>query len=383
LGGEDAVVAAPPPPQSGQYPSPYPPQYPPGQYPGQRPGNYPPGQYPPGPGYPGGQGGYGSPSRAIIYGTSDNCDDGHIAEIVDYDTDCADLSSTAPAWSVKVNGQCQNITDTNVRNACVGIQAANAPNVIYGTSDNCDNSKIAAVLTRRTNCSALSSTDPSWSIKVNGQCQNITDTNVRSACNAIRANDAPYVVYGTTDNCDNSKIAAVISNRTDCSQLSATDAAWSIKLDGQCVNITDTNVRAACTAVRARNARFVVYGTTDNCDQAKIEAVLDDGMVNCDYLSSSAASWSIKIDGQCKNISDTNVRQACKEILVSNVQNAVYGSNDHCDDGKFLFEVNRRTDCNQFGSDASWSVKINGQCRDISDTNARSACLLVKSEANY
>lgn len=324
---------------------------------------------------------YNAPT--VVYGATDNCDISKIESVIYEDTDCSLMSASASSWSVKVGGVCQNISDTNVRQACVGVQADSAPHVLYGSTDTCDSSRIIGVLDSYTDCGKFSNSQSSWSIKVDGVCQNISDTSAPAACLAFQTRNARNIVYGSTDNCDSSKVIGTVNSRTNCSAFDANQSSWSVKVNGVCQNISDTNAPAACLAIQATDAQNVIYGSTDNCDPSKIEAIVDYGIA-CQDLSRQRSSWSIKVDGVCKNISDTNVQQACFGIQSENAPNVIYGSTDNCDTAKVISVVDQYTNCRQFSSsESSWSIKINGACRNISDTNAQNSCLAIQSEADF
>jgi hypothetical protein len=128
----------------------------------------------------GGSSGPGGPGRVIIFGTSDSCDASDVVASVTSSTDCNTLSDTQAAWSVSINGQCRDISDTTVRKACM----LNQPNhvLLFGTSDSCDPSDVAASIGSSTDCSSLSDSTPAWSVSIDGQCKDISDTTLRKAC---------------------------------------------------------------------------------------------------------------------------------------------------------------------------------------------------------
>lgn len=193
-----------------------------------------------------------SATIGVVYGQSDTCDMGKVEAVIDEDTDCEMLSSSASSWSVKINGVCQNTSDTNVRNACRGMQSQNARNVIYGQTDTCDSSRVIGLVSRRTQCEAFNSGESSWSVKINGVCQNISDTNAVSACKGVQYSSAPNVIYGQSDTCDLSKAIVAVTSRTDCSRLrDGQSSSWSVKLNGVCKNISDTNVVQACLGLQS------------------------------------------------------------------------------------------------------------------------------------
>ena len=227
-----------------------------------------------------------------------------------------------------------------------------------------------------------------WSIRVNGRCQNITDTNPQSACSQIKSQLGGNIdtIYGRSDSCSQSAIALTVSPETSCQKLSDSDIAWSIKVGGRCINITDTNVRAACHQVQLKQAGAnanAVYGRSDNCSDQLVTQVVG-RKTRCERLSNEDAAWSIKVNGRCRNITDTNQRNACNQVKSqiggSDAANAVYGRSDNCSAGAILATITGRSKCERYSNtQAAWSIKVKGRCISISDTNVRNACNQVKS----
>jgi hypothetical protein len=189
-----------------------------------------------------GDGGLGSATRIVIYGTSDHCDSNAIVTSVTATTNCDQLSDSQAAWSVGARGQCVDITDTTVRRACQLY--APGRTVLFGTSDHCDPNAIAASIDSTFDCSSLSDSSAAWSILQNGQCVDISDTTLRRACQMYAPGHV--VIFGASDHCDPNAIVASVSSTSDCNSLSDSNAAWSVLADGQCIDIADTTIRKAC-----------------------------------------------------------------------------------------------------------------------------------------
>jgi hypothetical protein len=183
-----------------------------------------------------------SPILGRVFGRTDSCD-GNPAITVRAETDCFSFSSSDAAWSIFVNGACQNIPDTDLRTACLSLNKTER--AVFGRSDSCDGTPITKI-TDTTDCFALSTSDAAWSVWSNGACQNITDTDARSACLALEP--TAKAVFGRSDSCDGAPIAKITSG-FDCFTLSDHDAAWSVWVDGACKNISDTDARSACLAI--------------------------------------------------------------------------------------------------------------------------------------
>ncbi len=116
--------------------------------------------------------------------------------------------------------------------------------LVYGSSDSCADDRIVASVGPDTDCNTFSDSDRAWSVKVNGQCIDISDTTVRKAC--LGNQPDRVIIYGSTDSCSDDRILASIGPSTDCASLSDSDRAWSVKVDGRCIDIDDTTVRKAC-----------------------------------------------------------------------------------------------------------------------------------------
>lgn len=121
------------------------------------------------------------PRGTILFGRTDRCEMDQALTTIDAQTDCLSLSPTTEVWSVSVDGRCQNIGDTNMRAACLALQPGDGA-IIFGRTDRCDADQALLRVTDETDCLRLSASQDAWSISVNGRCQNIGDTNVRQAC---------------------------------------------------------------------------------------------------------------------------------------------------------------------------------------------------------
>lgn len=177
---------------------------------------------------------------------------------------------------------------------------------VFGRTDSCSGNPVVTVKAD-TDCFSLSASDVAWSVFENGQCKDISDTNVRAAC--LSLNKSARAVFGRSDSCGGNPIAKV--NETfDCFSLSASDAAWSVWEDGQCKDISDTNSRAACLALQPTGK--AIFGRSDSCGGDPIAKVTTG--FDCFTLPDSGSAWSVWTDGQCKDISDTTPRAACLAI---------------------------------------------------------------------
>lgn len=124
---------------------------------------------------------------------------------------------------------------------------------------------------------------------------------------------ANYSEYYMTDNCSGAIIG--ISDAThSCDLLKTPPAmAWSINVNGVCLNIVDQPAEKACESFGFRDFRNAMYFyTTDNCSQT-ITAVIDPS-TPCDTLDAGRNVWSIFKNNRCMNIVDTSEVVACQRF---------------------------------------------------------------------
>lgn len=284
-----------------------------------------------------------------------------------FDVQCRDGSTeTATEADILANTVCERTTP-------------GSGDFLYGRSDSCSQSDIVGEVRANSSCTEFSTSQIVWSVKVNGRCRDISDTNANAACLQIQA-ESHDVVYGRSDSCSSDSVAAILTDATECEQLSATDIAWSIKVDGQCRDISDTNVRAACFQIKGQTAPGIIYARSDSCSSDQLLGTVHTG-TDCRSFDTTSSAWSIKVNNQCSDISDTNPQQACYQIKERLGSNFIYGRSDSCSRDTIVAEVDRWTDCLSLSnSDIAWSINVEGQCRDISDTNVRSACFAIKQQ---
>jgi hypothetical protein len=245
----------------------------------------------------------------VLYGRSDSCS-GEAAAVVRESTRCESLGN-GPVWSVSVNGVCSDVADTTLSAACSKYKGALGEHYqIFGRSDSCSG-EIAAFVNAATDCNSLGN-DAAWSVKKNGQCRDIRDTTVAEACRQFQGGVGPSLtIFGRSDSCSG-EVAAFVNAGTTCSSL-GTGSAWSVKVGDECIDISDTTVSAACDTYKgAIGPHMRIFGRSDSCS-GDVSAFVN-ASTNCDTLSSSAPAWSVLIDGRCQDISDTNVRDACRRF---------------------------------------------------------------------
>lgn len=127
-----------------------------------------------------------APSNAMKLYHSDSCSSGLIGILTSY-SDCESMDSgNNNVWAVEMNGSCQNISDTSPARACRALKAAQSSNAIkIYNSDSCSGSLVAYV-DSRTRCEGLRGMPDAWGVMINGQCQNIADTDIVSACQRFK-----------------------------------------------------------------------------------------------------------------------------------------------------------------------------------------------------
>lgn len=205
--------------------------------------------------------------------------------------------------------------------------------VVAYQSDNCTNA--VTELRFGDNCSSLSGilgNQRVWSVGINGKCIDIQDTYFASSCPslvALASSSAPKYkdleVY-SDDACQVN--VTTIDPAVNCSALGRVlerIRVWSVRLDGACVDISDTNMSAnlcqgyqdavlasyEADRVTRRSGEEVEFFANDNCS-AKVARIVKG--TNCNAMSKIFdvhRVWSIRFRGSCVDIADTNFQAAC------------------------------------------------------------------------
>ena len=119
--------------------------------------------------------------------------------------------------------------------------------------------------------------------------------------------------YYMTDNCSGAIIG--ISDATHSCELLKTPPAmaWSIKINGVCLNIADQPADKACENFGFRDFKNAIYFySTDNCTQT-ITTVIDPA-TTCESLDAGRNVWSIFKNNRCMNIVDVSEVVACQRF---------------------------------------------------------------------
>jgi hypothetical protein len=247
---------------------------------------------------------------------SDSCRGSPIAT-VDARTDCRPFPFTGTeAWGVRFDGQCRNIRDTSLQQACTTFKAAGRPDrVEILHSDRCSTSAtVLAFVGPHTRCGELPTNgSDAWGVRASGECLNITDTSIAEACVRFQGmGSRKGLEIFHSDRCSGAALA-MVSPRTDCGALEATGTdAWAVRQGGRCLNITDTSEVAACHRFKAAGSPGAVeIFHSDSCRDGSILAIVD-RRTDCSALSATgSAAWGVEVGGTCHNVSDTSLADAC------------------------------------------------------------------------
>lgn len=176
---------------------------------------------------------------------SDNCSSALIG-IVNPGTGCNSYSSAAAVWGIKVNGKCMDTLDMPAAQACQLFKDAANPNTLrLHKADNCG-SALSSVVSASTNCELLPSENSAWAVNIAGQCKDLADMSPKMACRSLRGAASPVnVEIYKSDNCS-SALVAIVDRYTQCASLKGMPAAWAVKINGQCQDISDTDIVSAC-----------------------------------------------------------------------------------------------------------------------------------------
>ncbi|HXH29403.1 MAG TPA: hypothetical protein VNJ01_01200 [Bacteriovoracaceae bacterium] len=208
---------------------------------------------------------------------------------------------------------------------------AGPKNIVIAYSDDyCRN--VITELQPRSNCGLLGSVYNArnvWSVSVNGKCSDTPDQSFQNLCAPLSDLSRDQIAVGgveifSDDYCR--KPLASVDGRTNCSALGTVlngGRVWSMKLDSHCINVADTSMNPrTCmdykeavisreTAPRdSRDERIELF-SDDYCRSALTSVQYGD---NCQALSKLLGNervWSIKFQGRCENITDTNFSNAC------------------------------------------------------------------------
>jgi hypothetical protein len=293
-------------------------------------------------------------TEVVLFSNSDSCSGtvsgyAYLRSGEDVRDQCrAQLTSpNSRTWSMKVNGQCRDISDTSAIEACAQVSVPQRDGdtqiTMFSNSDSCSGNVSASAIFSEyrplaEQCQALASRNNGrvWSVLIGNSCQDISDTDVMSACmnlnlpRRLPSGTTEAVIYSNSDSCSGSVSGSVslipdLDLQDQCSNLTrigSSTRAWSVKANGRCSDIADTDVVSACLNVRVpsyRGARqVVVYSNSDSCSGGVSAAGYIDPryspMAQCQALKqngSSSRGWSVRVDDRCIDVQDTDYVSAC------------------------------------------------------------------------
>lgn len=310
-----------------------------------------------------------------IYERSDTCSSRHITLVLNDKTDCTKLiEKNRIVSSVKINGKCRDITDTSIEKACLSLQDDSGKSTIYEGSDSCSPRDIILSVGNYSNCKDYAGLrKDASSIKINGVCQNITDTSVEKACNEIQLKRGLDAIYSGDNDCFKDNATVFLNNLTNCQKLEG--SASSLKLNGKCQELSKTSLKNACLDIQERVGHTSIYSRTDLCRSRNIVSAVNE-LTDCSQLVGQASS--IKVKGNCQDINDTTVAKSCTDIQRKMGLPAIYNGSDNCSKRSITHTLTSLNDCGNITGSAS-SIRLEGKCIDITDTSAYRACVDIQS----
>lgn len=243
---------------------------------------------------------------------SDSCSPSELLAVVGAGSDCRALGSqiSSNVWGVLIDGECRDISDTDFATACerFGHSPTGGGSTKLYHSDRCEGEVLAAI-GPAADCRRIGEQVSSrvWGVKLGGHCYDVSDTDARTACERYKGETKLF----HSDRCDASELLASIGSRSDCAALGAqiSSRVWAIEIDGQCHDISDVDMRTACE----RFGGGVALYHSDRCEPSELLSLVG-SETDCAALGAQISSrvWGVKIDGECIDISDTDVRDACQ-----------------------------------------------------------------------
>lgn len=127
--------------------------------------------------------------QQVKFYKNDSCHSSYLGSVVN-PRDCHNFAQnvSGSVWAVEIDGNCLNIDDTSALNACRAFTNARYGRAVELYRNDSCHSSIVGLIDYNTNCSefAQSVSSSIWGIKVNGECINIPDTNAERACNLYK-----------------------------------------------------------------------------------------------------------------------------------------------------------------------------------------------------
>ncbi|MBT4791497.1 MAG: hypothetical protein HON90_07995 [Halobacteriovoraceae bacterium] len=206
-----------------------------------------------------------------LYHDDGRCKSRNYIQSIGPRTSCNTLYGRKNVWGIKVNGVCENITDVDAVSACEMYKYSHIPVnrvstvQLYHDDGSCRASKLIANVDRYTNCNEMRHHERVWGVRVNGVCQDITDMDADRACEAYKPVSTvrvprhvpttrptttpvtPVRLYKDDGQCRSDKFVGKVTQQTVCAEMySRSQRVWGVRVNGQCMDITDTDAVSAC-----------------------------------------------------------------------------------------------------------------------------------------
>lgn len=176
-------------------------------------------------------------------------------------------------------------------------------------SDSCSGT-LMGTASAGTRCDKFAGAGDAWGVKINGKCLNISDVPAVQACEAFKgAADQSAEIY-SSDSCSGNP-EAIVGSLSQCDKLAPGARAWGVRVEGKCLNISDTTAAKACEAFKGASSPVAVaIYNSDSCSGSP-NAIIDYN-TRCDSLRGLPPAWGIMLNGRCENISDLPIEAACE-----------------------------------------------------------------------
>lgn len=180
-----------------------------------------------------------------------------------------------------------------------------------------------------------------------------------------------------------------------CSMLQSifgSQRIWSISLDGQCIDTSDTSFSQACPALSRLSANppirnpLVSLYTDDRCSNLLIHLDPSVNYAGLGSIMGGARVWSIKVENTCIDSPDQAYSDAMTAKLIDSAiqmrtrtpfgERVELFSDDRC--SVPVTHVQPGDQCSLmdafFSGQRVWSIMFRGRCVDVPDTSFSSAC---------
>jgi hypothetical protein len=253
--------------------------------------------------------------------------------------------------------------------------ALGTPEAQFYASAQCTSGTMVAKVRSGSDCKALSNSTEVRSVKVGGVCQAALVSSARRACESYLEGEGRAIVYGTSETCANDTALAAITSTTECAVLSASELARSIKVDGRCIHIDATNVRAVCALRQVGLGRAVLFAYGGCRDSQAIASVSE--KTECQSLGAKDVVGSVKVRGICTDIVASSLRSTCTQTQSPLGRTYIYGTTGRCTENALIGSVTRATECQTFSdTERVGSIRVNGDCKDVVNVvTARNVCI--------